>query len=226
MSKLTVDINGFSLFSSIKKRAIDLSLVKLDNSSVYLKEYKDSTSNVKFIEDFFSSPDTSKSTGKPWNVIFGKIAVSNLHFRYKNYTVDTLIKGVNFDDVDVKKFSAVIDSMDVIHHLFKAYVHNLTLHEKSGAYIKNLTADATVDTNLILTKHLFLQTANSTVKDFFRMKFKSFDDFADIEDKVMMDADFNRRMYHQKTFRFLPADWTVYILSLGLMVKYMVWYAT
>ncbi len=204
LSKLTVDINGFSLLSSIKKRTVDLSLIKLDNSSVYLKKYKDSTSNVKFIEDFFSSPDTSKkkSTGKPWSVIFGKIAVNNLRFRYKNYLVDSLEKGVNFDDVDVKNLSTVIDSMDVVHHLFKGYVHNLTLHEKSGAIIKNLTADATVDTNLILTKHLFLQTPNSLVKDYFRMKFKSFDDFADIEDKVMMDADFKSSRVSSKDISF------------------------
>jgi hypothetical protein len=216
MSKLTVDINGFSVLSSIKKHTIDLSLVKLDNSSVYLKEYKDSTSNVKFIVDFFSSPDTSKSTGKPWNVIFGKVAVNNLHFRYKNYLVDTLINGVNFDDVDVKKFSTVIDSMDVIHHLFKGYIHHLTLHEKSGAYIKNLTADATVDTNLILTKHLFLQTANSMVRDYFRMKFKSFDDFADIEDKVMMDADFKSSRVSSKDIAFFTSGLEKVRFDLGV----------
>jgi len=216
MSKLTVDINGFSVLSSIKKHTIDLSLVKLDNSSVYLKEYKDSTSNVKFIVDFFSSPDTSKSTGKPWNVIFGKVAVNNLHFRYKNYLVDTLINGVNFDDVDVKKFSTVIDSMDVIHHLFKGYIHHLTLHEKSGAHIKNLTADATVDTNLILTKHLFLQTANSMVRDYFRMKFKSFDDFADIEDKVMMDADFKSSRVSSKDIAFFTSGLEKVRFDLGV----------
>ena len=216
MSKLTVDINAFSIFRSIKQRTIDLSLVKLDNSSVYLKEYKDSTSNVKFIVDFFSSPDTSKSTGKPWNVIFGKVAVNNLHFRYKNYLVDTLINGVNFDDVDVKKFSTVIDSMDVIHHLFKGYIHNLTLHEKSGAIIKNLTADATVDTNLILTRHLFLQTPNSMVKDYFRMKFKSFDDFADIEDKVMMDADFKSSRVSSKDIAFFTSGLEKVRFDLGI----------
>jgi hypothetical protein len=216
MSKLTVNINAFSIFRSIKQRTIDLSLVKLDNSSVYLKEYKDSTSNVKFIEDYFSSPDTSKSTGKPWNIIFGKIAVNNLHFRYKNYLVDTLINGVNFDDVDVQKFSTVIDSMDVIHHLFKGYVHNLTLHEKSGAIIKNLTADATVDTNMILTKHLFLQTPNSMVKDYFRMKFKSFDDFADIEDKVMMDADFKSSRVSSKDIAFFTSGLEKVRFDLGV----------
>ncbi|MFI5158585.1 MAG: translocation/assembly module TamB domain-containing protein, partial [Sphingobacteriales bacterium] len=216
MSKLTVDINAFSLFRSIKQRTIDLSLVKLDNSSVYLKKYKDSTSNVKFIVDYFSSPVTTKSTSKPWKVIFGKVAVNNLHFRYKNYLVDTLINGVNFDDVDVKKFSTVIDSMDVFHHLFKGYIHNLTLHEKSGAYIKTLTADATVDTNLILTKHLFLQTANSMVKDYFRMKFKSFDDFTDIEDKVMMDADFKSSRVSSKDIAFFTSGLEKVRFDLGV----------
>jgi hypothetical protein len=205
MPKLTVGINGFSLFRSIKQRTLDLSLVELDNSSVYLKRYKDSTTNLKFIIDYFSSPDTSKSSGKPWNVIFEKVAVNNLRFRYKNYLVDTAINGVNFDDVDVKNFSTVINNMDVIHHLFKGYVHHLTLREKSGIYIKNLTADATVDTNLILTQHLFLQTANSSVKDYFRMKFKSFDDFADIEDKVMMDADFKSSHVSSKDIAFFTS---------------------
>ena len=63
--------------------------------------------------------------------------------------------------------------------------------KKSGIYIKNLTANATVDSNMILTQHLFLQTANSTVSNYFRMKFHSFSDFSDIEDKVMMDARFS-----------------------------------
>lgn len=203
MNKLTVDISGFSLLHSIKQRTIDLSLIKLDNSSVYLKKYKDSTSNVKFIVDFFSSPDTTK--GKPWNIIFEKVAVNNLHFRYKNYLIDSVVKGVNFDDVDIKNFSTVINNMDVTHHLFKGNVHNLTLHEKSGVFIKNLTADATVDTNLILTKHLFLQTPNSMVRNYFRMKFKSFDDFADIEDKVMMDADFKSSHVSSKDISFFTS---------------------
>src|SRR6201999_3452845 len=73
--KLTVGINGFSLISSIKGRKLDLSIIQLDNGSVYLKEQKDSTSNLKFLTDFFSSPDTIKTKGKPWTIIFEKIAI-------------------------------------------------------------------------------------------------------------------------------------------------------
>jgi len=91
--KLTVDISGFSLLTSIQRRNLDLSLVQLDNGSVYLKKLKDSTSNFKFLADFFSSPDTVKvKKGKPWTIDFERIAINNLHFRYKNFLVDTLMK--------------------------------------------------------------------------------------------------------------------------------------
>jgi hypothetical protein len=188
---LTVDVNGFSPLTSINEKKLDLSLIRLDNGSFFLKKLKNGKSNLSFILDFFKSSDTTKKTGKPFKVIFEKIAISNFHFRYKNMRVDTLIKGVNFDDVDVHSFSAQVSNMDITNHLFKGNVKNLTLREKSGFYIRNLTANATVDSNRILAQHLLLITAKSTLRDFFLMKFKSFDDIGDhIRDKVYMDGDF------------------------------------
>jgi hypothetical protein len=191
--KLSIDLNDFSLFSSIKNHVIDFKLIQLDNGSVYLKKQKDNTSNLKFIIDYFSpkTPDTSKKVSKPWVTNFEQIAINNLHFRYKNKMVDTLIKGVNFDDVDVKNFSAVIKNMDITHHLFKASVTNLTLREKSGFYLKKFNALATVDTNQILAQNLYILTNHSRLRNYFRMKFKTFDDVGEhIEDRVYMDGDF------------------------------------
>ena len=189
--KLQVDLNGFSLFSSLKAKKIDFSLIQLDGASVYLKKQKDSTSNLKFILDYFSSKDTAKSTAKPWKMVFEKIAVNNLRFRYKNFLIDTLIKGVNFDDVDVQHLSAVLGNMDIVNHLFKADVSNFTLREKSGFYVKKLNTYITIDTNQILAQHLLLLTDRSALKDYFRMKFKSFSEMSDhIEDRVYMEGDF------------------------------------
>src|SRR5690606_34431810 len=44
--KLTVDV---SYFSPIRERKIDLDLIELENGRFFLKEYKDSTSNLSFI---------------------------------------------------------------------------------------------------------------------------------------------------------------------------------
>jgi hypothetical protein len=188
--KLEVNLSSFSLFSSIRNRVIDFKLIQLDNGSAYLKKQKDSTSNLQFIINALSGPpDTTKS--KPWHVVFEKIAINNFHFRFKNMLVDTLIKGINFDDLDVKHFSAVVKNMDLVNHLFKGNVTNLTLREKSGFYLKKFNADATIDSNQILAQNLFVLTNHSSIKNYFRMKFKSFDDVGShIDDKVYMDGDF------------------------------------
>jgi hypothetical protein len=105
-------------------------------------------------------------------------------------TVDTLVKGVNFDDLDVQHFSTVVTGIDLKNHLFKGNISNLTLHEKSGFYLKKFDAVTTVDSNQILAQNLFVLTNHSSLKNYFRMKFKSFKDFDRIEDKVYMDGDF------------------------------------
>lgn len=189
--KLTVDLLNFSIISNIRNHIIDFSLVQLDNGSVYLKKQKDSTANFKFIVDHFSSKDTTKSTGKPWKIDFEKVVLNNLHFRYKNQlSTEVTPNQVNFNDIDVQHMSTVLINPDFRNHLFKAAVNNLTLKDKSGFYLKNLTAAATVDTNQILLQHLLLVTNRSNFSDYFRMQFRSFDDFNDFEDKVIMDADF------------------------------------
>ncbi|MFD1258542.1 translocation/assembly module TamB domain-containing protein [Mucilaginibacter terrae] len=189
--KLTVRLTGFSVLNSIKDRTIAFRNVELDNSSVYLKKLKDSTTNLKFIIDYFNgTPDTSKKTSKPWTLNFERIGINNLHFRYKNYLIKAATpKQVNFDDLDISSFSTVVTGIDLKNHLFKGNIQRLTLHEKSGFTVKNLKVNAKVDTNQIYLQNLLLVTPNSRLKDFFRMRFKSFADFSNFENKVLMDAD-------------------------------------
>lgn len=188
--KLTVELNGFSVFSSIKNRKIDLSLIQLDNGSFYLKNLKGNKTNFKFIVDSLASKDTTKTPGKPWTLIFEKIVVNNFHFRFKNLIKSVPSKGIDFDDIDVRNFSVVVNNMDIYNHLFKADVRNLTLREKSGFKINNFTAHATVDTNQILVENLLLKTPKSVIKNYLRMRFKKFDDMSDFENKVRMEGRF------------------------------------
>lgn len=204
--RLTVEVSGFSIFNSIKKRYIDFTSVQLDNGSFYLKKQRDSTTNLQFIIDYFNSGDTTKKASKPWILDFERIGINNLRFRYKNQLRDTLVKGVNFDDIDVKGFSAVVRNLDLKNHLFKASVNKLTLKEKSGFYLKNLTAQTTVDTNQILLQQLTLQTPNSFLRDHFKMSFDSFDDFSDFERRVNMDADFKNAHLSSKDVAYFTSS--------------------
>lgn len=188
--KLSVDINGFSVFSSIKNKTINIDRIQLDNGSFYLKKLKNKQTNLQFILDNFASKDTVKKAGKPWIVNLNTIGVTNLRFRYKNQLNEKPAKGIDFDDFDVYNFSVTVNNVDIKNHLFKGDIHKLTLREKSGFHIKNLTAITTIDTNQIVAKNMFIQTPNSTLRDYFRMSFKTMDDFAELESKVRMEANF------------------------------------
>ncbi|HEK19246.1 MULTISPECIES: translocation/assembly module TamB domain-containing protein [unclassified Mucilaginibacter] len=188
--KLAVELTGFSVFNSIKQKRLDFKTIQLDNGSFYLKKLKDSTTNLQFVIDYFNSGDTTKTKSKPWTLNFEKITVNNFHFRYKNSLRTAFVKGVNFNDIDVSHFSTIVRNMDLRNHLFKARVTGLTLKEKSGFFVKNFNTNATVDTNQILLQNLNILTGNSTLKNYFRMRFKTFSDLDDFENKVNMDAEF------------------------------------
>ncbi|WP_231492131.1 translocation/assembly module TamB domain-containing protein [Pedobacter sp. Leaf170] len=186
---LMVDINQLSL----EKRIIDINTIQLNNGQFYLKDFKDNSSNLDFIINYFDDGKvTVKKKKKPYEIDFGRIIVNNLAFKYKNYKAKDTVQGssVNFDNVDVKNMSVILEGLDTKNHLLKTNIKNLTLRERSGFYLKNLTAETTVDSNAIELKNLSLITNQSRLTDYFRMQFKSFKDFNHYIDNVRMKAIF------------------------------------
>ncbi|RZA03950.1 MAG: translocation/assembly module TamB [Sphingobacteriaceae bacterium] len=204
--KLSVDINGFSVFSSIKNKTINIDLIQLDNGSFYLKKLKNRQTNLQFILDHFASKDTVKKAGKPWIVNLKTIGVNNLRFRYKNQLNEKPAKGIDFDDFDVYNFSVKVNNVDIKNHLFKGDIHQLTLREKSGFYLKNLTAITTIDTNQIVAQNMLIQTPHTILKDYFKMSFRNMDDFAQLESKVRMEANFKDSRLSSTDIAYFSGD--------------------
>lgn len=203
--KLTVDI---SHFAPIRERKIDIEFIELENGRFFLKEYKDSTTNLSFIIDYFSpaTVDTTKKK-KPFELTLNDINIKNLDFRYINYKADKFLgKGINYDNIYLKNLSADIKGLDLKNHLFRAQINKLTFKEKSGFYLKNLTAETTVDTNSIVLEKLLLETPKTLLKDYYSMKFNTFKDFQDFTSKVRVEGRFkNSRISSQDIAFFAPA---------------------
>ncbi|MVN22596.1 translocation/assembly module TamB domain-containing protein [Mucilaginibacter arboris] len=188
---LTVQLSGFSVFNSISDRKIDFKNITLTDGSFYLKKLKNKHTNLQFILDYFNSGSNApKKKSKPWTTNFERITLNNFHFRYKNQLVDTIINGVNFDDINLTGLNIATSHLDLKNHLFKAAIENLAFKEKSGFIVQKLASLVTIDTNQIELQKLTLNTPHSRVRNYFRMGFKSFDDFDNFEHKVMMTADF------------------------------------
>lgn len=182
-----VDLNVLSF----ERRVIDVNTVQINNGAFFLKSYKDKGTNIDFILDYFDSGSTTpKIKKKPYEVSFDRIIINNLALKYKNLKRDTVINGVNFDDIELKDLNGILEGLNTKDHLMQANIKNLTFKEKSGFYLKNLSAFTTIDSNRIELNKLLLVTNKSHLADYFEMKFSGFDDFNDYINKVRMKANF------------------------------------
>jgi len=187
--KFLVNINQFSL----KQRIIAINTVQINNGTFFLKSYKDRSTNLDFIIDYFDSGPTPvvKKKKKPFQISFDRIILNNINFKYKNFRVaDTLMRGINFDDVALTNLNGIFEKFNTKDHILQTNIKDLTFKEKSGFYLKNLTAFTTIDTNSIELKKMMLVTNRTRLSDYFQMRFKSYDDFNDYINKVRMKANF------------------------------------
>ena len=201
--KFTVDIDYFSL----KERIITINTAQMDNGKFYLKQYKDTSTNLEFIINYFDTGTTTpkKKPRKAYDVTFQKIILNNIALKYKNFNVDTVIKGVNFNDVSLRNLNATIVGLDTRNHLVAADFRNVSFREKSGFYLKNLTTKATIDTNQMEFKNLLLETSSTRISDYLLLKYTGFKDFGQFISKVYVKAHFvNSRIYAPDIAYFVP----------------------
>jgi len=185
--RFTLDLN----FLSLQLRKISINSAQMDNGKFYLKQYKDSTTNVEFIVNYFNTgtPKPVKKIRKPYDITFDKITLNNIFFKYRNFNVDVRPgNSINFNDLSLAKLNTTILNLDTRNHLAKAGIRNLTFHEKSGFYLKNLSGQATIDTNRMEFKNLLLETPNTHLSDYVLMSFKDFKDFGHFISKVYVKA--------------------------------------
>lgn len=203
--KFNIDIADLSF----SKRKINVRSIALNRGHFNLKEYKDSTTNLSFIINYFDSGTPSekkKATGKPYDLLFSKIILKGMTFKYKNFAYTEPVKGVNFDDVELRDLNATLFDLDFTKHLFKADVRNLSFREKSGFVVNELSTDAVVDTNQMEFKRLNIVTPNSTVRNYFLMKYKTFDDFNDFINKVYVRGNLRNSTVDSKDISFFTEE--------------------
>ena len=201
--RLTIDLNLLSL----KLRKVSVNTIQMDNGKFHLKQYRDSATNIQFIINYFDTGDATptKKPRKAYDVTIDKIVLNNIAFKYQNFNNTKPVKGVNFNDIDLRNLSTTILNLDTKNHLVKAGFRNLTLREKSGFYLKNLTTNATIDTNQLEFKDLLLETPNTRLSDYLLMKYGSFKDFGSFISKVYMKVNFkNSKINSSDVTYFAP----------------------
>jgi len=202
--RFSVDLNLFSL----RRRIVDVQTVDLNGGSFYLKKYKDNTTNLQFIINYFDSgkPEQKKKpTSRPYTVTFEKIAIHNTSFKYRNFKDSTITRQVNFNDIGLSSLNAVITDLYTKNFLFKAKVRELSFREKSGFFVTNMETDATIDTARMEFANLKLETNRSTLSKYLLFKYHDFSDFSDFINKVYIKASIQNSTLHSKDISFFTS---------------------
>lgn len=191
----------------INLQKISITSVQMDDGKFYLKEYKDSSTNLSFIINYFTSTKKKKKKiEKKIEFTVRKIALNNIQFRYKNFGNPTVVEGVNFDDIYLRNLSTTLSDLDTKNHLLKLNVKNMTFREKSGFYLKNLSTKATIDSNKMEFQELLLETEKSRISNYFLMKYSSFKDFSKFNSKVFMESDFRNTKVNSADIAFFAPE--------------------
>ncbi len=135
--------------------------------------------------------DTAK---KEFVLDIANIKVIDSRFRLKNQRKewrDLPETAINFEDLDVLDININTDNFNYKDWEFQGDVKNFSLREKTGFECSNLAAKAFTSPRRTELTGLLLETPYSTIGDTLILKYRTFKDFLDFNNKVIMDARFN-----------------------------------
>lgn len=185
----------------LRQRQLTIKRLELRDSRFTLKRYANHT-NLSFILNYFRRP--TKSTGSRQRMVWdvGTLELANISFAYQ-YTQSTAkTSGINFRDILLTELSGKFTAIDIENHLFNASIDGLTFREKSGFHLRELNALATVDTDNLELRNLYLATNRSHLRDRLRLEYEDFAAFDDFVNDVNIEMDLDQAQVHSADIEF------------------------
>jgi hypothetical protein len=102
--------------------------------------------------DAFSRRDTLAAAHPGWKVNLSRVELRDCRVNYAEATIRPAEQGINWTDVECREVNAVLRSIDFPAGRFRARVEGLSLKEKSGFALRELTANVLLeDARLLVT---------------------------------------------------------------------------
>lgn len=186
--KLKIDIHKILL----EKNIINLKALFLEDCRFNLVQHKNEKDlNFQFIIDAFDDGDTTKNPNKkPLKIFSERLVLKNIDFSY-DYEADTsTFAGVNFDHIHLTKVNGNFESIKIINDTINAQIKNLSLKDKSGFQVFEMSTLFKISSKEMICNQLNLITNKSKIKGDLKFETKSWDDYNDFEETVYMRGDF------------------------------------
>ncbi len=197
-------IEGKLNYISLSRTTVSIKSVLISDATITMKKFKQPRrNNFDFIADYFKpkkklQKDTSAS---PWQIIPGKIILSNVNFNYldEKYAHRTKADIINYNYIKTKHVSGIITKIKFRNDSVLAHIQDLKAYERSGIDLKNLTGDIIYAPKRLVLDSLKIATDSSRYAGKVSFDYDTFSDFEDdFEGKVYMRFNVDSALVYSK----------------------------
>lgn len=177
--KAALDLMG------LRNNQITVNSLRLSDSRFFLKKYDDGN-NLSFLTAYFSpaSKTGKKKQERKIRLNIGEVRLHNAAFAYQNQPELGQTRGINYSDLYLSNIGGHFSEIDFENHLITSRINSLTFKEKSGFHLKEMNTIATVDTNRLELRDLYLESNRSRIRDYLLLTYRDFSQFKHFIDSV------------------------------------------
>lgn len=166
-------------------RELNFNYLNIENANFYLSEYEDDTlNNLTIFINKFSSSDTS--TSKTPNIYLGNLILTNLNFKYHNYSKTPLEQLVDFNHLETK-VNLNISNTNYSNEILVSQISSLSFQEKSGFEVQQLSGELILNKSQIYFRDLYLTTPNSRLLGNFKIAHGKWENYSDFINNIPMN---------------------------------------
>ncbi|MDQ3191934.1 MAG: hypothetical protein M3Q58_10100, partial [Bacteroidota bacterium] len=148
---------------NFRENKLFFSSIILEQAEINIKIQKgEEKTNFQFLIDAFQNEDTSSVS--PWKIDLANLEIINSKFSYLDKNMPSQEFGVNYWDIRADNINLKLTDINLKGDTILAHIQNISLKEKSGFILNNLSADASVCSSELALNKLFIKTPGSEVK--------------------------------------------------------------
>ena len=172
-----------------EKHRLYLNEISLETADINLVTYKgDSSMNLQFIIDHFSSSTIDTTPSVPWLLQIENIKLKESHFALCDERYMSPGKGIDFSDLDISNLNLGVKNIVFSGDSIQANIMLLTCKEKSGFRLDDFTANIVACPRGLKADKLQITTAKSRLSMDLKFEYDSWNAYGYFLDSIRITA--------------------------------------
>jgi hypothetical protein len=210
---LSAEVLSVSLdLKQLATRNIHVKKVIIENGEFQLITHKgDSTLNLQFILDYFSSKDSiikpvDTTAGPPWSISGASIQLTDFRFHFQDENSEPVPVGMDYSNIDAAHIYLKLTNFSIQGDTINANIPMLMAQERSGFNLYSFSGEFSVSSHFIKARNLKILTDNSDLSLDFSFNYNGYAAFNDFLDKVTIDADISPSVFDLQDIGYFAAE--------------------